>query len=207
MAKGFCFLCLTFLSLAIGSGLVVAVATWKPPLPFIATTYSSSSSLPASLIGSSSVKNIREDVARFLQLTQKSDEMERLGWLGLFDDNPVPIEQGANVDILVHLMLQKMSYNPGERDMIIVHDEVTAKFPDRTEQRSSSLRLEGIPHGDSAMSRAVSLPAAVASKLILEGQIKAKGVHMPTLPEIYQPVLQELENFNFKFSHNNLILK
>jgi saccharopine dehydrogenase-like NADP-dependent oxidoreductase len=161
----------------------------------------------ASQIGSPSAKNIRADVAQFLQLNQKSDEMERLGWLGLFEDFPVPIKKGANIDILVDLMLQKMSYNPGERDMIIVHDEITAEFPDRTEKRSSSLRLEGIPNGDSAMSRAVSLPAAVASKLILEGQIKAKGVHMPTLPEIYQPVLQELEGFEFKFSHNKLILK
>ena len=161
----------------------------------------------ASLIGSSSEKNSREAVAQFLQLEQKSDEMERLGWLGIFEDMPIPIENGTNVDVLVDLMLKKMSYNPGERDMIIVHDEVTAKFPDRTERRSSSLRLEGIPHGDSAMSRAVSLPAAVATKLILEGQIKARGVHMPTLPEIYQPVLQELEDFEFKFSHNNLILR
>ena len=155
----------------------------------------------ASLIGSSSEKNIREAVAQSLQLEQKSDEMERLGWLGIFEDMPIPIENGTNVDVLVDLMLQKMSYNPGERDMIIVHDEVTAEFPDRTERRSSSLRLEGIPHGDSAMSRAVSLPAAVATKLILEGQIKARGVHMPTLPEIYQPVLQELEEYGFKFSH------
>jgi len=161
----------------------------------------------ASLIGSPSAKNIRGAVAQFLQLEQKSDEMERLGWLGLFEDDPIPIENGANVDILVDLMLKKMSYNPGERDMIIVHDEVTAEFPDHKEIRSSSLRLEGIPHGDSAMSRAVSLPAAVATKLILEGQIEAKGVHMPTLPEIYRPVLQELEDFKFIFSHNNLIIK
>jgi saccharopine dehydrogenase-like NADP-dependent oxidoreductase len=161
----------------------------------------------ASLIGSSSAKNIRTAVAQFLQLEQKSDEMERLGWLGLFEEDPIPLKNGANVDILVDLMLKKMSYNPGEQDMIIVHDEITAEFPDRKEKRSSSLRLEGIPHGDSAMSRAVSLPAAVASKLILEGQINAKGVHMPTLLEIYQPVLEELENFEFKFSHKNLILE
>lgn len=28
-----------------------------------------------------------------------------------------------------------------------------------------------------------------------------EGVHMPTLPEIYNPVLAELESFNFKFEH------
>jgi hypothetical protein len=81
---------------------------------------------------------------------------------------------------------------------------VVARFDDVTEKRSSSLRMEGIPHGDSAMSRAVSLPAAIASRLILENKINARGLHMPTLSEIYEPVLKELEEFGFKFSHNKL---
>jgi saccharopine dehydrogenase (NADP+, L-glutamate forming)/spermidine synthase len=159
----------------------------------------------ASLIGSDSPKEIRKQAAQFLELDLKSDEMERLNWLGLFSDSPISLSSGANVDVLVNLMLQKMSYQPGERDMIIVHDEVEAKFPDHLEIRTSSLRMEGIPNGDSAMSRAVSLPAAVASRLILEEQITVLGVHMPTLPEIYQPVLQELETFGFRFSHQKKV--
>ena len=63
------------------------------------------------------------------------------------------------------------------------------------------MMVEGIPHGDSAMSRAVSLPAAVAGKLILEGKIEARGVQMPTLAEIYGPVLDELTEFGFGFVH------
>jgi saccharopine dehydrogenase (NADP+, L-glutamate forming)/spermidine synthase len=158
----------------------------------------------ANLIGSGSVKNIKPQVAQFLELETKCDEMEKLDWLGLFEDSPVAVKKGGNVDILVDVMLKKMSYQPGERDMIIVHDEVVARFDDVTEKRSSSLRMEGIPHGDSAMSRAVSLPAAIASRLILENKINARGLHMPTLSEIYEPVLKELEEFGFKFSHNKL---
>ncbi len=43
------------------------------------------------------------------------------------------------------------------------------------------------------MSRTVSLPAAIATRLILEGRIPLTGVHIPVRPEIYEPVLSELE--------------
>jgi saccharopine dehydrogenase-like NADP-dependent oxidoreductase len=61
--------------------------------------------------------------------------------------------------------------------------------------------VEVISHGDSAMSRAVSMPAAIAARLILEGVIETTGVLMPTLREIYEPVLAELEGFGLKFTY------
>ena len=137
-----------------------------------------------------------------------ADVIQRFEWLGLFSGEPVALERGARVDVLVALMLRRMSYAPGERDMIIVHDEISAEFPGtgaenrpaRRETRSVSMVAEGIPHGDSAMSRAVSLPAAIAARLILEGRIETTGVLMPTLREIYEPVLAELasEGIGFK---------
>jgi hypothetical protein len=51
------------------------------------------------------------------------------------------------------------------------------------------------------------LPAAIASRRILEGKLKLTGVHMPTLSEIYQPILDELEDdFDFKFQHQTIQL-
>jgi len=143
----------------------------------------------------------RKDVAAFLGLPIKSDTMERLGWLGLFDESPLTVAKGANVDVIVDLMVRKMSYSPGEKDMIIVHEEVEVEFPDRREKHLSTMRVEGVPNGDSAMSRAVSLPAAIAARLILEGKIDLSGVHLPMLPEIYEPVLAELEEYTFAFKH------
>lgn len=78
---------------------------------------------------------------------------------------------------------------------------------DIAEKRVSTMLVKGEPGGDSAMSRAVSLPAAIASKLILEGKIKAKGVQRPTLPEIYQPVLKEMGDFGYTFVHNTIKLR
>jgi saccharopine dehydrogenase-like NADP-dependent oxidoreductase len=103
-------------------------------------------------------------------------------------------------------MLKKLSYEPHEKDMIIVHNEVIAEFPDRRERQVSSMLVEGIPHGDSAMARAVSLPPAIATRLILQGKIKDTGVCMPTTKEIYEPILDEMETFGFSFKRTTIPL-
>ena len=153
------------------------------------------------LIGSSSKEDVHSVVAKYTARNINSDVMKRLTWLGLFSDQPISISKGKVVDVLVDLMLKKMSYAENEKDMIIVHDELLIEFEDRMEKRVSTMRVEGIPGGDLAMSRAVSLPAAIASKLIIEGKINATGMHMPTLPEFYKPILKELESFGFAFEH------
>ena len=48
------------------------------------------------------------------------------------------------------------------------------------------------------MSRTVSLPAAIATALILDGKINMTGVHIPVQPEIYNPVLDELSRLNIE---------
>jgi len=80
------------------------------------------------------------------------------------------------------------------------------EFPDRKEKRISSMMVEGIPFGDSAMARAVSLPPAIAAKLILEGKITSKGVCIPSTKEMYQPILEEMETLGFAFKKETIIL-
>lgn len=143
-------------------------------------------------------------MAEFLNVEENDDIIKRLRWLGLLDDKQITINKGTNADLLVDLMLKKMSYQNHEKDMVIVHDEIVAKFKDRYEKRISTMKVEGIPGGDSAMSRAVSLPAAIAAKHILENEITIKGVQIPTSPEIYNPVLNELELFGYKFEHKRI---
>jgi len=45
----------------------------------------------------------------------------------------------------------------------------------------------------------VGLPLGIAAKLILENKIKLTGLHIPVIPEIYEPVLSELENNGITF--------
>ncbi|UCE21450.1 MAG: saccharopine dehydrogenase, partial [Candidatus Aminicenantes bacterium] len=64
----------------------------------------------------------------------------------------------------------------------------------------STLIDYGIPNGDSSMARTVGLPAAIATRLILEGKIEMTGVHIPVIPKIYVPILQELKELDIAFT-------
>ena len=137
--------------------------------------------------------SLRSDVARRLGLSEKHAVLDRFAWLGLFDEKPIGLEQGSNLDILAKAMLERMAYKPGERDLIVLHHEFIAEYPDRPAEKLLSTLIDfGIPNGDSAMARTVSLPAAIGARMILQGQLKLTGVHIPVLPELYNPVLDEL---------------
>ncbi|MEA3239758.1 MAG: saccharopine dehydrogenase C-terminal domain-containing protein, partial [Candidatus Bipolaricaulota bacterium] len=141
----------------------------------------------AKMIGSSG--NLKADVAAFLNIDKNSPVISNLEWLGLFSDDPIPTGAKSPLDVLAGRMLEKMKYAPGERDMLIMQHEFIAKYPDRTEKTTSTMIDYGIPHGDSSMSRTVGLPAAIATRLILEGKINLTGVQVPVMPQIYEPVL------------------
>lgn len=168
---------------------------------FADTTYAE---FTANLIGAENPENILQKTASFFNIRDNSDLIKKLKWLGFFNDQRIDISKGTNADILVDMMIRKMSYGPLEKDMVIIHNEIIAEFPTCEEKRVSTLMVKGEPGGDSAMSKAVSLPAAIASKLILEGKIKAKGVRRPTLSEIYQPVLDEMSGFGYRFKDKTI---
>ena len=162
----------------------------------------------ASLINAESSDDLSHKLGHYLKVDHNADIMHRLKWLGLLEDESIDITEGTNLDVLLGLMLKKMSYKPHEKDMIILHIDVLAEFPGgRREKRLATMVVEGIPKGDSAMSRAVALPAAISAKLIIEGKVKATGVLMPpTFPELYKPVLDELSDFGFKFKRETIVL-
>ncbi|MBI4224220.1 MAG: saccharopine dehydrogenase NADP-binding domain-containing protein [Deltaproteobacteria bacterium] len=114
-------------------------------------------------------------------------------WLGLFSNEKIPLQNGTALDLLSYILEKKLKYEPGERDMLVMHHEFIAQFPDKKERITSTLVDFGIPNGDTSMSRTVGLPAAVAARLILEGKISLKGVQIPVCREIYEPVLAELK--------------
>lgn len=167
------------------------------------TTYSQ---FIAKLIDSSSTEDIKMKFAKSLNMEINDDFIKKLDWLGLFDNVQISINKGTNSNLLVDLMLKKMAYEPYEKDMIIVHNEMIVEFSDRKEKRISSMLNVGIPYGDSAMARAVSLPPAIATKLILEGKITAKGVCMPLIKEMYEPILEEMETLGFSFQKETIVL-
>lgn len=160
----------------------------------------------ATLIGVNENNDIKQAVSDKLNLKVSSDIIKQLQWLGLFDDEQIPISKGTNADVLLELMQKKMAYKDHEKDMIIIHNEAIVEFENRMEKRTATMKVEGRPFGHSAMSRAVGLPAAIASRLILEGTIRSKGVLKPITEEIYKPVLAELAENDYKFEYKTQVI-
>jgi saccharopine dehydrogenase-like NADP-dependent oxidoreductase len=160
----------------------------------------------ASLVGVNRDRDIKQAVSDKLNLKVSSDIIKQLQWLGLFDDEQIPMSKGTNADVLLGLMQKKMSYRDHEKDMIIIHNEAIVEFYNRMEKRIATMKVEGRPYGHSAMSRAVGLPAAIVSRLILEGAIRTKGVLKPITEEIYNPVLAELAENGYKFEHKTQVI-
>ena len=145
--------------------------------------------------------DLKKDLASYLNLSEDSHVLDKFEWLGFLGDDPMPIDEGSGIDFLEAHLLAKLAYEPRERDMIVLHHRFTAAFGEtgKKEAITSTLIDFGIPGGDSSMSRTVGLPAAIAARLIAEGKIEARGVHIPVIPEVYEPVLEELGNQNISF--------
>jgi saccharopine dehydrogenase-like NADP-dependent oxidoreductase len=152
----------------------------------------------ARLIGASDPSGLRDKVAAHLGLDPDAREIANMEWLGLLGSDPLP-GPSAPVDILTARMLEKMSYKPGERDMLVLQHTFLAEFPDRREHITSTMIDFGIPGGDSSMNRTVGLPAAVGARFILEGRFTRPGVIVPVMPELYEPALEELERLGIHF--------
>lgn len=143
--------------------------------------------------------NFEQAVAEYLHTSPGSPLMQRLEWAGLFSDEKISRTNGTPAEILLDLLLDKLSFRQSDTDMLVMVDYFEYKLNGRMFARESSLVAKGLDPLHTAISRTVGLPAAIGVKLILQGKIQSRGVMLPLLPEIYQPVLKELESYGISF--------
>jgi saccharopine dehydrogenase-like NADP-dependent oxidoreductase len=128
------------------------------------------------------------------------DDIEKLKWLGLFDDEwPEGYKDITPAVILQHLLERKFSMQADDKDCIILRHELEYTNRDYHHKFIATLVAQGEDQRNSALAKAISLTTGAAAKAVLLGDIKIKGLHTPIRKEIYDPILNELDDLGVAF--------
>lgn len=121
-------------------------------------------------------------------------------WLGLFDANKTfGLRNASPAQLLESLLVNKWILSPNDKDMLVMHHEFVSELNGKNETIISSMVNIGENQIYTSMSNTVGLPVAICGKMILSGALKLKGVQIPVMKEVYEPILIELESFGIKF--------
>jgi saccharopine dehydrogenase (NADP+, L-glutamate forming) len=136
----------------------------------------------------------KEALKDFLSVSNNSDIIQKIEWLGLLSDKRVRLKNATPADILLDLLKQKWAFKKTDRDMVILQTEIEYQLNGQKEKIISSFVLKGEDSEHTAMSKTVGLPLGIAANLILNDHIKERGVIIPIHRDIFRPALKELSN-------------
>jgi saccharopine dehydrogenase (NAD+, L-glutamate forming) len=83
--------------------------------------------------------------------------------------------------------------------MVIMYHKVGYRLHGEFHQTDATMVVLGEDSEVTAMAKTVGLPVAIAARLILQGAIQTPGVQIPISAEIYNPMLEELEQNGIGF--------
>lgn len=137
--------------------------------------------------------SVETKVAQQLQIDLDSDEMLRLEWLGIFSaDEKQGLKKATPAQMLLSILEKRWTPGVNDKDMIVMWHRFVYLQDGNIREKHAYLVTLGDNRVHSAMSKTVGLPTGIGAKLLLENHPGKYGVLIPVIPEIYNPVLDEL---------------
>lgn len=143
---------------------------------------------------------VEKKLSGYLDIDPEGEVMKKLQWLGLFERRKAAVQDQTPARVLQSLLEEKLKLDPGDKDMIVMQHQFEYLLDEKRHRIVSSMAIIGEDTVHTAMSVTVGLPVAIAAKLILQGKIRSRGVQIPIHREIYEPVMNELENYGILFT-------
>ena len=137
----------------------------------------------------------------YLKIDQDDIVWDKLQCLNLFSSEKiVGIKDATPAQILQKILMEKWSLKPEDKDMIIMYHKFGYEIDGVGKQTEAYMVVKGDDAYETAMAKTVGLPTAISALKILNGEIKTPGIHIPINKEIYNPVLDELEEYGISFT-------
>jgi len=135
-----------------------------------------------------------------LKIDQDDIMWEKLIELDLFNPNKnIGIKNATPAQALQKILMDKWSLSPEDKDMIVMYHKFGYELDGERKQIDSTMVHIGEDQSKTAMAKTVGLPVAMTTIMILNGEIKTPGVQLPIRKEVYEPLLNKLEQHNIKF--------
>ena len=137
---------------------------------------------------------------QYMKIDQDDELWLKLEELDLFDGTTkIGLKNATPAQILQRILEDKWTLKPDDKDMIVMYHKFGYKTGNEFKQIDSQLVVKGEDQTYTAMAKTVGLPVAIAALKILKGEIKTPGVQLPISKEVYEPILQELEQYGVVF--------
>jgi saccharopine dehydrogenase-like NADP-dependent oxidoreductase len=144
-------------------------------------------------------RGTRVNLAYYLGIDPDGPVMAKLDWLGLFSQQKIGVQGLSPAATLQHLLEQKWKLNANDKDLVVMWHRFRYQVEGMHQEIHASLALTGQDQVHTAMARTVGLPIAIGAKLLLNGKVSDRGVLLPLKPELYVPILDELEKHGIIF--------
>ncbi|HKL09562.1 MAG TPA: saccharopine dehydrogenase C-terminal domain-containing protein [Bacteroidales bacterium] len=142
---------------------------------------------------------VEQKICDYTGIDQESEIFKKLVWLGIFENKKINMADVTPAQILQQLLEEKWALGENDKDMIAMQHQFDYSVNGRNKRIKSSLVVRGKDQVHTAMAITVGIPVAIATKLLLTGVIERRGVVVPTMKDVYEPVLNELEEFGINF--------
>lgn len=136
-----------------------------------------------------------------LNIDQDDPIWEKLVWLGLFEEEKFNFDNDVSPAFFLQKIIEeKWALSPNDKDMIVMWHKFVYLIGDKYHEINASMVAIGADQTYTAMSDTVGLPIAICAKMILNKTILLKGVHLPIIKTVYEPILKELEKHGIVFN-------
>jgi len=139
-----------------------------------------------------------------LKIDQDDLIWEKLEELDVFNDKKkLGIKNATPAQALQKILMDKWTLAEDDKDMIVMYHKFGYELDGETYQIDSSMVTMGEDQTYTAMAKTVGLPVGIAALKILNKEISTPGVLRPIAKEVYEPILEELENYGINFKEEN----
>jgi saccharopine dehydrogenase (NADP+, L-glutamate forming) len=150
-----------------------------------------------SLLPYSDGENLEDRLKKYAGASD--DDIYKLRWIGLLDDEWINVKEPTPAILLQYLLEKKFAPVDSDKDCILMEHHLDYTVKNIKHSMKATLLAQGENGSDPALMKAMGLITGAAVKAYLLDNIKVKGLHIPTIAEIYDPILNELVDLGIAF--------